>query len=149
MSLLFWKCPGHFERDVKRFFAVVPSLFVITWAGMAFSIEPHLIRDICLEGDSNPDGFTICDDIVFFSASGANGRELWRTDATDGGTFEVYDIKRDGSSNPEWLTDVEGTLFFAANDGSHGTELWKTDGDFLWHKTGKGHPRRKTRIRSI
>lgn len=30
-----------------------------------------------------------------------------------------------GSSN---LADVNGTVFFAADDGVHGTELWKTDG---------------------
>ena len=26
------------------------------------------------------------------------------------------------------LTNVNGTLFFAANDGTHGYELWKSDG---------------------
>ena len=31
-------------------------------------------------------------------------------------------------SGPSYLTNVNGTLFFAANDGVHGTELWKTDG---------------------
>jgi ELWxxDGT repeat protein len=31
-------------------------------------------------------------------------------------------------SNPRWLTDVNGTLFFAANDRVHGFELWKSDG---------------------
>src|SRR5262245_48921167 len=26
------------------------------------------------------------------------------------------------------LTDVDGTLFFSARDGSHGAQLWKSDG---------------------
>ena len=29
---------------------------------------------------------------------------------------------------PEYLTAVGGTRFFAAGDGEHGTELWKSDG---------------------
>jgi len=32
------------------------------------------------------------------------------------------------SSEPQYLTDVNGTLFFVANDGSHGIELWNSDG---------------------
>ena len=31
-------------------------------------------------------------------------------------------------SNPQYLTNVGGTLFFTANDGINGTELWKSDG---------------------
>ena len=36
--------------------------------------------------------------------------------------------RRPRSSIPLDLTNVNGTLFFAANDGVHGTELWKSDG---------------------
>ena len=32
------------------------------------------------------------------------------------------------SSNPRSLTDVNGTLYFVANDGIHGFELWKSYG---------------------
>jgi len=28
-------------------------------------------------------------------------------------------------SSLDWLINVNGTLFFAANDGTHGNELWK------------------------
>src|SRR5262245_2647332 len=31
-------------------------------------------------------------------------------------------------SDPGYLTDVSGELFFAADDGIHGSELWKSDG---------------------
>jgi ELWxxDGT repeat protein len=33
-----------------------------------------------------------------------------------------------GSSGPSELANVNGTLFFAADDGVHGRELWKSDG---------------------
>src|SRR6266576_2726596 len=32
------------------------------------------------------------------------------------------------SSNPTSLTNVNGTLYFIADDGVHGRELWKSDG---------------------
>ena len=32
------------------------------------------------------------------------------------------------SSGPADLTNVNGTLYFQADDGAHGFELWKSDG---------------------
>jgi ELWxxDGT repeat protein len=40
----------------------------------------------------------------------------------------VKDIWPGLDSRPYWLTDVGGTLYFQANDGTHGEELWKSDG---------------------
>src|SRR5262249_34182844 len=67
---------------------------------------------------------------LFFSADdGISGRELWKSDGTVDGTVLVKDIRPGSSSygyaygsNPQHLTAVDGTLFFAANDGVHGTE---------------------------
>ena len=60
------------------------------------------------------------------------GQELWRSDGTHGGTGLVRDIRPGGgdldSSRPEFLANVHGKLFFQANDGTHGTELWDSDG---------------------
>ena len=51
---------------------------------------------------------------------------MWRSTGT--GTQLVADINPAGGSFPQELTDVNGTLFFTANDGSHGYELWTSDG---------------------
>jgi len=45
------------------------------------------------------------------------------------GTMRVKDIYAGGgSSSPSELAEVNGTLFFGADDGSSGDELWKSDG---------------------
>jgi hypothetical protein len=52
---------------------------------------------------------------------------LWKTDGTAAGTSLVRDINvGEGSSVPATMTDVDGTLFFRADDGVHGNELWRT-----------------------
>lgn len=72
---------------------------------------------------------------LFFSASqGGEGLELWKTNGTEAGAVLVKEINAAGGSNPNHLfvlrgnPFVQGDLLFAANDGAHGTELWKTNG---------------------
>jgi ELWxxDGT repeat protein len=71
---------------------------------------------------------------LFFSAyDGTHGQELWESNGSAAGTFMVKDIYPGGSNGgysslPEFLTNVNGTLFFQANDGTHGYELWESNG---------------------
>lgn len=71
---------------------------------------------------------------VYFAASNGttgtgSGIELWKSNGTNAGTVMVKDIRSStGSSSPQNLINVNGTLFFSADSGSGGIELWKSDG---------------------
>jgi ELWxxDGT repeat protein len=67
---------------------------------------------------------------LFFTAfDTTSGRELWSSDGTATGTTLVKDINPGNplpsNYGPYNFTDINGTRFFAANDGN-GYELWKT-----------------------
>ena len=72
----------------------------------------------------------------FVADDGINGYELWESDGTTSGTVILKDINSgSGGSYPSQCTpiDTDGdgeddTIYFRAEDGTHGSELWKSDG---------------------
>lgn len=91
--------------------------------------------------------------LVFSASTDDSGRELWTTDGTSGGTTMLKDINTnpgDGADPnlfPAWNSDISnpspgdfgidgfnrtlnynGYIFFNADDGVNGNELYKTDG---------------------
>jgi ELWxxDGT repeat protein len=62
-------------------------------------------------------------------STAVRGRELWRVNSS--GIAEVVDDSVPGvgisGSFPDKLTNVDGTLFFGANDGPNGQVLWRVD----------------------
>ncbi len=69
-------------------------------------------------------------DVIYFSADdGVNGRELWRSDGTEAGTYMVKDASQASPGYaPQNLTVNGNMLFYRYNDGEHGLELWRSDG---------------------
>ena len=72
---------------------------------------------------------------LFVGNDQIHGAELWRTDGTSAGTWMVKDIftgpTGSGLSLDFATKDATlnlGVIYFIANDGIHGSELWKTDG---------------------
>ena len=94
--------------------------------------DAYLVKDINSTGDSAPAEISEVGTTAFFSAMGAGGRELWKSNGTDVGTMRVKNIRAGAkSSNPSGLTAVGSRLFFAATDSSNDRELWVSDGTSL------------------
>jgi ELWxxDGT repeat protein len=81
------------------------------------------------------DHMTAVGGTLYFSAhNGVAGWELWKSDGTRDGTAMVEDIYPGSASgvssvgygNP-WVSDGS-ILYFSADDGVYGTEVWRSDG---------------------
>lgn len=116
------------------------------WVTDGTATGTRLLSDIAVgKASSDPSELTQVGSRIFFSADdGVNGRELWVTDGTPAGTRLVEDIRPGRETVWDWMTDTNvernawgdpqglmefgGKVFFAANDGVHGYELWSSDG---------------------
>lgn len=113
------------------------------WKTKGTAATTRRVMDICPGAcSSDPDELTRVGRFIYFTAyDPQKGRELWRTKGTRKYTKRVKDIRPGtGGSNPHNLVRVgSGTtvqLFFAADDGVHGNDLWRT-----WEKN-----RRRTEL---
>jgi ELWxxDGT repeat protein len=110
------------------------------WVTDGTTAGTQLVADINPDsGDSNPQNFNVLNNKLYFSASDAvNGSELWVSDGTTEGTQLFKDINPGNygsypydSAVPYDSTDstvFNNKLYFSANDGVNGKELWVTDG---------------------
>ena len=63
--------------------------------------------------------------LLFRASTPSFGEELWRSDGTLVGTAMVQDMAPfTASSSPASFTSAGAYVFFSANDGSTGQELW-------------------------
>lgn len=99
----------------------------------------HIVRDIHRgEGSAflydTPVLMQSAGNVLFFAADdGVHGFEPWRSDGTEAGTFLLRDVAPGEASSmlpmfqPELSAFAGGSVFFSADDGVHGYELWRTD----------------------
>ncbi len=104
------------------------------WSSFATSGTTSMIKDI-FEGKSASDpGWSnrLGESVVFFPAKSPEyGNELWRYDKQYG-AYLLADINEGkGDSNPAAIGDVGWVMFFSANDGITGVELWETEPPYL------------------
>ncbi|HYO16523.1 MAG TPA: ELWxxDGT repeat protein [Thermoanaerobaculia bacterium] len=94
----------------------------------------HLVKDINTIPEAQgsfPHGYVRVGDLAFFAADGGvSGTELWRTDGTVAGTFQLVDAcPGDCSSQPVVVARTETSVFFRAFGRGFGpVDLWVTDG---------------------
>lgn len=85
----------------------------------------------------NPNSLVNVNGTLYFSAIGDNDQpsneELWKSDGTVAGTKKVKEINPslNSGSFPKYLTNMDNTLYFVADNGISGEELWRSDGTIL------------------
>ena len=101
-----------------------------------------LARDIRTAPDAragvSPTDIAAIGTTVFFAGrSDAEGVEPWTSDGTPGGTAVLRDLwpgasvrglEEAGSSHPRAFRAAGGLVYFTADDGETGREVWRTDG---------------------
>jgi len=91
---------------------------------------------------ANPSGLLAVGDrqVYFAAVEPTAGQELWRTDGTSAGTRRVADLYpgTTGSSPNQFVTS-SGRLFWAANDGVKGREVWTLVPDAFSKRIGASY----------
>ncbi len=68
--------------------------------------------------------------VVYFIASSASGSQIWKSDGTVAGTAPIAQPTwpAGGLTRLLYVDPVRNSLYFSADDGGHGNQLWSTDG---------------------
>lgn len=122
---------------IKKLFPIV-AFFLYSLGAIGQIEKIELIKEIIPGPDySTFDDFAVLESksLMIFSANDDEiGSELWVCDGTSEGTHLLKDINTidyDGEklgSDPEYFYAMGNYVYFRANDGIHGIELWRTDG---------------------
>lgn len=97
--------------------------------------QPKMVKDIYPGAmGSTPGRFSVINNkLAFFANDSTDGYELWSSGGTDATTKLVYDINP-GAADADFMLDyvkmamVGNKVYFPADDGTHGIELYSWDG---------------------
>lgn len=103
------------------------------WVTDGTPIGTSQLKEINDKGHAVGNIYTVAGNKLFFRGiDSLHGNELWITNGTENGTYLIGDINPGtaGSIVPtfESYGVYNHRLFFAANDGENGNELWVSDG---------------------
>jgi len=94
----------------------------------------RLVKDIntnngwCWWCDPYPDNLQALNGKVVFRAGASNNREVWVSDGTSAGTFELANINANGSSEADQFAVLGNRVYFRARGTNGRHQLWSTDG---------------------
>lgn len=134
--------PGGASSNPNNFHAIGTTLFFTAddgttgrelWRANTTNGTFTRVTDINTSGDSVPvvlNAHVVDDTLYFIATNAALGSELWRTSASTG-ALSVVDIRPGSASSVSSVSTVfwsfGSTLYFNANDGTNGLELWTSD----------------------
>jgi ELWxxDGT repeat protein len=101
------------------------------WSSDGTARGTKLITEIGSRFEADEFGYTAVGKAVLFIGYDGREEEVYATDGTAHGTRQITHFVSADEENPQspyYLTAVGDEAFFVADDGTHGYELWKTDG---------------------
>jgi ELWxxDGT repeat protein len=110
--------------------AAIPSEALAPDPPVKAPFQVKAINPLTHQG-SYPSSFIEVNGIAYFIAySPGQGREMWRSDGTEQGTYLVKEIGPGSASSyagERWVV-LNDLIITGADDGIHGFELWRSDG---------------------
>ena len=99
------------------------------WVSDGTTVNTTLVKAGIRYSSSAPfSGVTIGNNL-YFNGSQSFDSELWSSDGTSGGTLRIADIRPGSTGSAPSNMVVRGSeVFFTADDGTTGRELWKSNG---------------------
>lgn len=127
------------DLDGTLYFAGNDGGDIELWKSNGTDAGTTRVKDINASGSSEPFSLVHIGHTLYFAANAGQGPALWKSDGTDGGTIPVKDtsVAARGAFDELFYYNpppnshtlaVGDRLFFAADDGARGAELWASDG---------------------
>jgi ELWxxDGT repeat protein len=168
-KVMLWKSDGTTEGTVPFMDVIdytkgsMPSSLIQFDGNIIFSAVDSATRrslwkmdgsttDAELISPITPYHMTLSGNRIYFVTSAG---QLWKTNGTSQGTMLVKRFEGSKDVTKE-LTDVNGTLFFAARTGTGDRELWKSNGNYastvrvkdIYKGSGSSNPMYLTKFRN-
>jgi ELWxxDGT repeat protein len=118
-------CPNSFLFFLEKRLPNVTTTEL--WSFNSSTNQVQYLIDIsqCIEATFN-DVQIVNNKFYFVNYTTQDGCQIWRSDGTKEGTFMVGPISsKYKNSKPQSLVNLNNELYFSADDGFHGRELWK------------------------